>query len=322
MKWTRRWTTELVGAAAWRVWFDAPAESLLVADGWRVAFASLSVRRVDVHTGRVVATVRTRTPIRAVGRSPGSDGEVLLLLGDKKIFAHDAQTLVRRAEYSGHVPRYANGICSLGETRVALAAPNALVEYDLAASRVARRVSKAPAVALDTVDGRPIAVLADGSVLSREGSWDVVARFDEPCYSACIDTTSGMVAGLAGIRTSPYDAEGRPQGVPSPRSRSLHLGCLRGGWAPRRVRLPFDVAGVAIVGDRIVGIAVEGGQTRVTSHRIDQPDSEAEVGAVAGTWVGSAGPHGFLVATPQGPDASAHLSLHAAAGGLFLVRGA
>lgn len=210
MNWTRCWTLEAAGAVAGRIWFDATGGSLLVADGWGVAFAALGVRRVEPSTGRVLATVRTRTPIRAFGRAGRSLADALFLLGDKRIFVHDAATLERRAEYATRVPRYSNAICEVGEATVALAAPAALVQYDLTTSR-SRRASNARAVALDVVDGRPFSVLADGVVASRTDDWKPIGGFEEACYIAHIDAASGVVAALGGVRASAYDDDGNPQ---------------------------------------------------------------------------------------------------------------
>src|SRR5271165_6081542 len=104
MTWLRQWTLEVAGATAGAIGLDAAQESLLVADGWGVAFAALSVKRVDVRTGRVLAAARTRTPIRAFGWQGRSDARALFLLGDKKIFVHDPETLERRTVHDERVP--------------------------------------------------------------------------------------------------------------------------------------------------------------------------------------------------------------------------
>jgi hypothetical protein len=124
MRWAERWAVEVPGHTARAIGFDSRTDSVLVADGWGVAFASLSARAIDAATGAVRARVRTARSIRAFG---AGSGDTLLLLGDKSVAVHDATTLERRSLHDVRVPRYSNAIASLPDGRVALMAPSALI---------------------------------------------------------------------------------------------------------------------------------------------------------------------------------------------------
>lgn len=90
----------------------------------------------------MLATVRTRTPIRAFG--PAHSRDTIFCVADKRLLVHDATTLERIAEYGARFPRYSNAIRAIGPNTVALAAPRALVEYELPTGK-ARRPLPAPA---------------------------------------------------------------------------------------------------------------------------------------------------------------------------------
>src|SRR5262245_41737472 len=164
MTWVRRWTLNAPGSSHTKVGVDDRSSSLLIADGWGVAFAALAVRRVDADSGRVLANVRTRTPIRAFGRATTDDA--LFFVGNTKLFEHDAATLERRSVCDHRVPRYCYAIVDVGGGAVALAAPKALIEYDRETSRTRRAYGATPAV-LGCIDRMAICLAADGTILRR-----------------------------------------------------------------------------------------------------------------------------------------------------------
>jgi hypothetical protein len=177
MRWSAPWAIDVPGQTAHAIGFDTRTDSVLVADGWGVAFASLSVRRIDAATGDIRAQVRTGRSIRAFGIGPE---DTLLLLGDKSIAIHDASTLERRAVHDIRVPRYSNAIAPLPDGSVALMAPSGLVAFELATGR-SRKLSKVPAVALGTFEKKAVAVLEDGSVVVAGG--DLIGTFESPCFT-------------------------------------------------------------------------------------------------------------------------------------------
>lgn len=297
MAWVQKWTLRAPGITADTISFDERSDSLLIADGWGVAFSALEVRRVDANSGRVLDRVRTRTSIRAFGRASASDA--VFFVGDKKLFVHDATTLERRSVYEGRVPRYCNAIYDMGDGTVALAAPNALVEYDCRVG-TARRVSKsAPVIArgaitLGRVDERVLCLLADGTVLVRAGKWESLEKFQRPHYTGAIDGRTGLVVALAGERASPYDENGNPQSVAWPQSRVLTMAWLRGPWNTRELELPFPADMVGIGRGAVVAVgASAGGRTAVASVdlALDRPIA---VDQLPGQFLAFAGPSGLI----------------------------
>jgi hypothetical protein len=307
MTWVRKWTLRAPGWTADTIGFDDRSASLLIADGWGVTFSALEVRRVDARSGRVLGSVRTRTSIRAFGRAIAGDD--VFFVGDKKLFLHDATTLERRSVYDHRVPRYCNAICDLGDGTVALAAPNALVEYDCRVG-AARRVSKsAPVIArgaltLGRIDERVLCLLADGTVMLRAEKWEALGKFHGPHHTGAMDEGTGLVVALAGERASPYDENGNPQSVAWPRSRTLTMATLRGPWTTRELELPFPAFMVGVVRGEAVAVgAFAGGETEVACVDLHAPDRPITVGQLPGRFFAFAGPSGIVTsAGSQGRD--------------------
>ena len=313
MNWNKAWTLTLPGMRPGTIGTDPLTASLLIADGWGVAFAALEVRKVEAASGRVVATVRTRTPIRAFGRAAQSTADAFFFVGDEKIFLHDATTLERLSVHEERVPRYSNAISDIGGSLVSLAAPNALVEYDWQTSK-SHRVTKVPAVAHAFVDQRLVALLADGTVLARATDWEPVGTFGQPHFAGVIDAESALVTGLAGERAAPYDSNGNPQPVPAPRSRSLQIASLRGQWQPRSLELPFSAITVGVVGDMLVAIQdIQGVQTTVAHAPIGLTQA-ARIDTLPGQFAAFAGPHGLVMLLPAPDRGSITLSLFTPSG--------
>lgn len=313
MSFERQWTIELPGVGAGfgsrALAFEPERGSLLVADGWEVAFAALRVRRLDARSGRPIAEVRTRKSVRALGRGADS-ARSLYFLCDKDILVHDVDTLEPMATHSSRVPRYANAIVAVEARVVALAAPKRLVEYELGSGK-SRRASEVPAVAIGAVDGGFVAVLADGSVAVRTSSWGPAGRFAAPQYTGCVDAASGWIVALAGKRPSPYDADGMPQPVQWPRSRVVHLGNARGDWRPEVKELPFDALVAGVCGGRIVAVGAQGDRTALASVPVGEPVAPWRVDTIVGRFEGFAGSYGvFTSGFPQTTGDSVTLTMH------------
>lgn len=274
MRWSALWAIDVPGQTAHAIGFDVRTDSVLVADGWGVAFASLSVRRIDAATGDIRAQVRTGRSIRAFGIGPDDS---LLLLGDKSIAVHDASTLERRAVHDVRVPRYANAIEPLPDGSVALMAPSALVAYELASGR-SRKLSKLPAVALGTFENKAIAVLEDGSVVVAGG--DLIGTFESPCVTGCIDASTGAIAALGGVR------------VDGQRSMVLHITSLRTRWTSQTIVLPTAAAAVGVVDSQVVTIDTHHGPIRVVA--VSAADQPGPAEALSTSIVGFAGSRGIV----------------------------
>ncbi len=264
MKWAEQWAIDVPGHTAHTIGFDARTDSVLVADGWGVAFASLSVRAIDVTTGAIRARVRTARSIRAFGVGPD---DTLLLLGDKSVAVHDAKTFERRSLHDSRVPRYSNAIASLPDGRVALMAPAALIAYELATGR-SRKLSKVPAVALGTVADKTLALRADGSVVAADG--EPIGSFGAPCYTGCIDGSTGIIAALRGVRKQ------EPDRYEWPRSTTLLMACLGSDWAPKTIELPATAATVGVIGGHVVTVNTHQGPMRVVAIASDGKPEAAE----------------------------------------------
>jgi hypothetical protein len=293
MPWTLRWTISNPGASAGAIGVDVDRESILVADGWGVAFASLQVRRIDAKTGECRAATRTRASVRAYGRS---DPNGLFIVGDKRLWLVDPASLERRAEYAERVPRYVNGIVALSALGsphiVALRAPKTLVEFDLVTSR-ARKVSKAIPLAMEMVGARLIAVLADGSVVARTGAWTLVGRFPTPCFDATIDPTSGAVAALEGEVRGAYDAEGNAQNYERPRSQRVHLANVCVDFASVTKVVPIRAQGLGIASGLLIALAPMD-KANCATLALDSLDEPMRLDQLHGRFAGFAGPYGIV----------------------------
>lgn len=281
---------------------------MLVADGWGGAFASLQVRRFDATSGKLLASVRTRTPVRAFG---SVDATSTYFLANSKVFVHDAIDLSLRATYDQRVPRYSNAIARVGPDAVVLSTPRAMVELELRTGR-ARRVAAVPALALARIGKRNVAVLSDGAVLARSDRWERLGAFQTPQGFAYIDGERGDVVSLSGSRPSPYDDNGTPQSITSPTSRELHLAHLAGDaqtWNPRTLELPFAAHAVGFVGRWIVAVSAMTPQLQIASLDRAASNESWKMATVAGAFVGFAGAHGIVSGVSlQNHDAT--LSLH------------
>ncbi len=312
MDWTRRWTIDAPGNRAGAIALDVGDGTILLADGWGVAFPALSVRRLDSATGRELARVRTRTPIRAFARAAHVPNAVYFV-GDSKVFLHDASTLERRAVFDTRIPRYSNGLVDIDADMVVFATSKALVECHLPTGK-SRRPVALPAYDLARVDERPVAVLADGRVLARSGEWSHVGQVGAACSRAFIDPATGRVAALTGARPGAYDADGRPQRVTTPRSAEAWVASVRGPWQPRRVELPFDAMMVGIVEDRVVAVDSVLAQTRIASRSFADDSGAWSEEVLEGWFRGFVGTIGFAMdGTPERGASAVAVSLVAPA---------
>jgi hypothetical protein len=292
------------------MFYDAARSSVLLADGWGVPFAALSTYRFDAKSGRELARVRTRKAIRTMGPAD-EDGKTVYLLGDKEIFVHDASTLDRARGYSVRVPRYANAIRQSGVDTVALAAPNALVEYHLPTGK-RRRIRAHAACAVEVVAGKTTAVLVDGSVLRRGDDWDGVGSFGRPLYVAAIDSRSGWAVALAGERPRAYDESGAPQPYAWPRSRQIHFGCITGEWRPRVSELPIAAITLGIFGEHVCAAGhTKNGVVAIATVPVTEPGSLWNVETFDGRFEGFVGGWGFLTSMERAPARRTTMTAHA-----------
>jgi hypothetical protein len=256
------------------------------------------VRKVDAESGQVLATVRTRTPIRAFG--PAHSRDTIFCVAEKRLLVHDATTLERVAEYRARFPRYSNAIRAIDPNTVALAAPKALVEYDLPTGKT-RRPLPAPAIALETIGGRVVAMLADGAVMARTQEWTRIGSFPQPQYTGCIDEEAGWLVSLAGQRPTPHDETGNPQAYQWPRSRELHAASAFGEWTPRVINLPFAADTIGVIGGRMVAVQATGDSSLVASRDFDEPEESWNVDPIPGSFAGFAGRRGLIISSGPAP---------------------
>jgi hypothetical protein len=282
MRWKLSWSITLPGTNPGPLFFDEATASLLVADGWGVSYQSMSMRQVDIRTGRQGATVRTKAALRAVAK--GTSQNAFYLLGDKALFIHDGSTLERRAAFDRRVPRYSNQVAEFEAGSVLLGTPSGVRLYELATGKT-KRVFSQRAAALLRYGPRVLAVLEDGCIHEYQGRrWQTLSSFEAPIFRAAIDLTRGLVAGLVGPMFSPIGPDGLPvQEYAPPTSSDVCLLALGHESQSRAGKLPLFAQTVGFVGDQVVVAALDEGVTRVASA----PLGNAEVTFAAGTLEGS-----------------------------------
>jgi hypothetical protein len=109
---TVRWTIETPGHWAHTFAAEPGGRSLLIADGWGVAYRSLSLHRVDLGTGELVRKRRIGDVMRCFAFDEGS-GRILVAC-DKRLRLLEADSLAELERWDRRVPRYANGIAWRG----------------------------------------------------------------------------------------------------------------------------------------------------------------------------------------------------------------
>jgi len=135
-----RWTVEIPGFDAVGVYPDQRDNSVYVADGWGVAYASLALRKLALDTGEETALVRLGNQARCVG-SRDDDPSVLLVATDSTLFQLDRATLEKREKWRRGVPSYTDSIVTVdGLAFLACTGAQTVVIFELDAGR--RRASR------------------------------------------------------------------------------------------------------------------------------------------------------------------------------------
>jgi hypothetical protein len=129
-----------------------------------------------------------------------------------------------------------------------------------------------------------IGLLADGSVVVAGGAR--IGSFASPCYTGCIDASTGIVAALCGVH------EHEPGRSEWPRSTTLLIGSLHSGWAPKAIELRTPAAAVGVVAGQLVAVDTHQGPMRVVTISTDgKPDA---VETFPASLLGFAGSRGIV----------------------------
>jgi len=193
---TVRWTIEVPGDKPHGYAVTRNHDSLVLSDGWGVAFPSLTLRRFDVAEGSLLAERRLGDAARAVGFGPG--GEQMIAAFDKRLRLIDVESLEEVERWESRVPRHANAVV-WRDRQVLLRNGNhdTAFVFDLDTGRH-RRLELGKGFGLHELpDGR---ILAEG-VLGGEGTvWELGSLDARPrrlattpaMHSAAVDDSGGI----------------------------------------------------------------------------------------------------------------------------------
>ncbi len=158
-----RWQADLVGYAVHNPVIDPVGGSVYVTDGWGPAsYLALKFRRLDLASGREVATVRLGNLVNCV--SFGAGAADLIAATDKKLYRLDRMTLGKLGQWDRKVPRYSKTMVARGD-RVALASVirPTIGFVDLPTGEVSLRRGGSMTRLLDD-SSRPLAISGGGGV--------------------------------------------------------------------------------------------------------------------------------------------------------------
>jgi hypothetical protein len=131
-----RWSATLPGDAHHLLAIDPAGMHIYAGDGWGVAYASLSLRLIDISDGRELKRLRTR---HQQPRSITYRGPDLLLATDSRLFQVSRTDLAVRSAWDRGVPRFAD-VLELESDQLLMTnwlRPTAGI-FDLASGRPAR----------------------------------------------------------------------------------------------------------------------------------------------------------------------------------------
>jgi hypothetical protein len=220
-----RWTKPIPGYTAHFGRIHAASDSLFVADGWGVTFASLRFRRFDLRTGTEVASIRTGTSVRCFALVPGADE--LVAATDTKLFRLGINRLDERQRWDRRIPRYANTIVLRGTFAVVADWMKPRVSIvDLATGGVRRRDAP-PILAVIDGPGDPLLVAGSkggGGIATIEPRTGVVGpvRAAPPAIDAVVDPDGLSLWMTSGVRGAWSETQVSP-GSPTRRLRRQWL---------------------------------------------------------------------------------------------------
>jgi hypothetical protein len=193
---TVRWTIEVAGHNPCGFAVTPDHRSLVLSDGWGVAFRSLKLRRFDLGDGSLLAERRLGDAARAVGFGPC--GQQMIAAFDKRLRLIGVESLEELERWERRVPRHANAVVWRAR-QVLLRNGNhdTAFVFDLDTGRH-RRLELGEGFGLHELpDGR---ILAAG-VLGGEGAiWELGSLDDRPrrlattpaMHSAAVDENGGI----------------------------------------------------------------------------------------------------------------------------------
>jgi hypothetical protein len=247
-----RWAIEVPGHQAHAFSVTPDRSSALIADGWGVAYRSLSLRRFDLGSGELRATVRLGDAARAFAYSP--DGSQVLVASDKRLRRLDLDTLTVLEVWDRRVPRYAQALGWSSDKVVLKNAQSRVAHvFDLARGAQRRHTVGRGATLLPCPDGGFVALCSEegsGAVWHFEDLAGPPRRIREtPAFiSGAIDGEGSLWLAL-GQRTiesserATADIEVRRAGPGQPASTLRHYAAGSASFDDRA--LPFRFGEIA-----------------------------------------------------------------------------
>ncbi len=224
MSFSIEWSAVVPGHSHHLLEVDPDRGHLYVADGWGVAYASLSLRILNVANGAELAKVRTRHQQARAITFVGGDA---LVATDSRLFQLRRADLVEQRAWVSRVPRYADTLVHAnGKLFMAnWLRPTAAI-FDLDAGRTSRLTLEPGLRAV--LRERELLVYALGSGVLR--SLDLATRSQRVLFQGETGRWVAMVAGrwLAVLKAGWKTDSGGAQ-LPAPTSREIALYDMEAG---------------------------------------------------------------------------------------------
>lgn len=132
-----RWKAWIPGDFPKLLGLDPAGSALYVTDGWGVAFPAIRLRRLDLHSGALLAEARLGNAARCTAVA---HDELLFAATDTRLFALDPATLQVINRWDRQVPRYTDAMVCLDRMVLMRNAHRSSVAvFDLDAGLVGRR---------------------------------------------------------------------------------------------------------------------------------------------------------------------------------------